>query len=289
MRAGMLLASWIGLSGCVGAAPPESAGRAITDGTLDETDVAVVALLSGGTPVCTGTLVAPDAVLTAAHCVTPDPPDAVAFGAAPDAGADVAAVIAVVAHPAFDHEHLTDDIALVRLASPALAAPVPLLRAASRDDLVGRPVRIAGFGLTSADAPAAEPVRRRSGTSTIADADDTTFRFGPEPSQTCMGDSGGPTFVLDPDGVELLAGVHSAGDPDCAWAAIDTRVDAYVGGFLEPELATPAAAAWDSGALVGHCAALPGQARGAAPWTACLALALVVATRQRRPYFQSKR
>src|SRR5262245_20169914 len=50
--------------------PPEQQDGAIIAGTRDSQDPAVVAIVRDGSPHCTGTLVAPDAILTAAHCVS---------------------------------------------------------------------------------------------------------------------------------------------------------------------------------------------------------------------------
>ena len=46
-----------------------------------------------------------------------------------------------------------------------------------------------------------------------------------EEGGTCFGDSGGPTFWLDPDGNEILVGITSTGDAQCAATGLYYRVD----------------------------------------------------------------
>jgi hypothetical protein len=205
----------------------------ITAGVADRGDDGVAALLRDGEPVCTATLIAPSVLVTAAHCVDPAiGPTHAFFGVAPPDG-DLIAVVATEPHPSFDPIALDDDIAVVLLDVPAAATPCPLPSAAL-DPLPGRALRLVGFGATGAGDSG--PAAKRTGSTVIASATERAFRFGPQPSQTCAGDSGGPGFIISDQGDEVLAGVTSAGDPDCAERARDTRVDVHVDGFLAPYL-----------------------------------------------------
>jgi secreted trypsin-like serine protease len=42
---------------------------------------------------------------------------------------------------------------------------------------------------------------------------------------TCFGDSGGPAFLMKPDGSEILVGISSWGDANCVATGFNYRVD----------------------------------------------------------------
>jgi secreted trypsin-like serine protease len=222
--------------------------QAITNGTDDSKDPAVVALLLGGKVFCTGALVTANIIVTAAHCVSPTPPDQVFFGSRP--GTNTGTVIAVTdshAHPDFDEDTLENDIALVILESKAPATPLSILTADFDDTYKGRPVRIVGFGATTGGTDESN-LHKRSGETAIDSYGDDDFRFKPGPSQTCNGDSGGPALATFGDH-EVVVGITSSGDSDCKVYGRDMRIDRYVP-FIHSyaqKYSTAAAAADDSG------------------------------------------
>ncbi len=204
---------------------------AITDGTSDLGDPGVVAVLLGG-ELCTGTLVSPWVVVTAAHCIGPAGRMSVRFGADATVADVQRTVTGAIAHPRFDPETYAYDIGVVILGAraPEEARPWPLFEGPLDASFLGGPVRIVGFGYGGASSP--EAGVKRQGTAKITAIDATTFRLEKAPSQTCKGDSGGPAFATIA-GVERLVGVTSVGDSSCVSYGEQTRVDTFVA-FLRP-------------------------------------------------------
>ena len=235
MRATAFFTSAALLIACQTSPETDSAEQAVTNGTDDPGDPAVVALLaSPEQAACTGTLVAPRVVVTAGHCVNRGMFD-VFFGTAPAMGGETISVIDSRAHPQFDFSTLTYDIGVLLLDHDSTVPPVPMWTGTFDDSIIGRTVRFAGFGQTG--IAMLEPSTKRTGSATIAELNDQKFTFYPMPSQPCVGDSGGPGFFMDPDGIEYLAGVISSGDPMCMMFARMTRIDIGRTTFVEPYIA----------------------------------------------------
>ena len=228
------------LSACcfaAGCAPVEEAvTSAITNGTRDEGDPAVVALTFDGTNIsCTGTLVSPRVVLTAGHCAPFTLPK-IFFGTDPAEGGLLIDSIHVLRHPDFGGPPpIANDLAMILLAEPApeTISPIGLYPTSFDPAILDRAIRIVGFGSTAGPMPTVGI--KREGIAKFLDYTETSFRLTGNPAQTCAGDSGGPAFVAV-DGVEYLAGVTSSGDPACAQFGRSTRVDPYANDFILPFL-----------------------------------------------------
>jgi secreted trypsin-like serine protease len=205
---------------------------------------------------CTGTVIAPRLVLTAAHCVqnldvggfTPPSEYKVATGRASpkeDATGNVLEVSATHVFPGFDPGNTHGDAALLILSTPTPAPPISLASAADADLYKGgTSVRLAGWGLTSFNAKS-EPDGLRT-TSTVvlepAACKRQTRSFYPAYSSAvemcttdppdhrnggCFGDSGGPAIAQRADGTAVEIGITSTGGPRCSTRLpnIFTRAD----------------------------------------------------------------
>jgi len=194
-----------------------------------------------GAQVCSGTVISPRVILTAAHCVEfPDGPPlqyVAYFGANVTAAADpqrigLVEIAKYVFDPQWDIDNLEagHDIGLVLLKTPAPVRPMPFNRK-SIDGLTGAQVHLVGWGKTTGDA---EDVGvKREVNSTLLGTNPLLMQYGSATANTCQGDSGGPNFMTI-DGVEVVAGITSYGNQGCDQYGVGTRVDAFVESFIEP-------------------------------------------------------
>jgi len=180
----------------------------------DLVSVSTVSLTINARSFCTGTLITPVHVITAAHCISPGRQFSISFGL--DALSFIPrSVKSVRVHPGYTGLQVeqglpVNDIALVRLNR---AAPTGFSPATITNEFVNKddPLILAGFGLTSFFGG-------NSGRLKFVDTHVQTrldeqieFLFGPTPGQSaCRGDSGGPAYLVK-DGQLLLAGVTSRG------------------------------------------------------------------------------
>jgi secreted trypsin-like serine protease len=229
----LVIAILVACSGCAAPLDPASESeatgttqQAIVDGEDDDGDKAVVALLQGGKVYCTGVLITKNLVATAAHCVNPTPPEQVYFGSDPSTKKGTFIGVATTRfHPDFDEDSLENDVAVVGLAETAPVAPLNIVTTELDASFVGREIRLIGFGATGPDET--NHLRKRSGTTSITSYTDDDFRFKPSPSQTCVGDSGGPALAKIGDH-EAVIGLTSSGDSNCAAYGRDMRIGRYL-------------------------------------------------------------
>jgi V8-like Glu-specific endopeptidase len=247
VRRSLWLALWLPLWGCAGGPAVGERAQAIVGGTSDPGDpgvVAIVAQVPGATQesLCTGEVISPHVVLTAAHCVAAAEVGAnarftVHTGATIGAtSANTFAVKEVHANSAWNPQDLFSghDVGVVILAAPLAVTPLRLHRVPLTSADKGAPVRLVGYGLSAAQTASSAGVKREAAAA-LNDFDPALVSVGDAQHGTCNGDSGGPAF-LTVGAVEEVVGVTSFGDQACSQGNYDTRVDVELP-FIDPYVA----------------------------------------------------
>jgi len=192
---------------------------------------------------CTGTLITPDVVLTAGHCIDTGPAvvivDTVDYG---QPGGEPIKVKRSLAYPDWEHAY---DVGIVVLDHPAAAKPRAIAAACSiRGGLVsGALVHLVGFGLTTkagtgdntrlheAQIPIIDPRCGDEPSCVAAIAPDGEFTAGGAGRDACFGDSGGPIYLDTPGGPALVGvvsrGFAMAGAP-CGGGGVYVRADQVI-------------------------------------------------------------
>ena len=267
---GALLALPLGAAGATAATAPPSlnlrsaivGGSVAADGAFPSAAFVTGMFSNGSGESCSGSVIAPDLVLTAGHCaeniLTGVPYAAddmmVITGRAnllDDSIGQELPVTRVIINPAYRPPNETGDAALLQLGRQTTAPALPLSLAPDDDVIAaGTAGLVAGWGKTSETAAA--------GSTTLQTAQETiqpqgacaaawgsTFDLGSQlcaqaPAQssgTCNGDSGAP-FIADEDGVqtELGLAVYVASGCNSGIPDVFTRTDA-IAGWAEREVA----------------------------------------------------
>lgn len=219
-------------------------GEPVPEGQLRAVANVTVAFVGG----CTGTLIAPTWVMTAAHCgsatsvltsgvipsTTPFPPSAYSVvldsvHADGRGGESIAVKRVVIADDYGIQSGAGSDVSLLELESPSRVPPILIAAAGERATWEPKdPATIAGFGLTEEDGEAPDQMQRASVpivpdpacTEAYPEFDAKTMLCAGYPeggTDACQGDSGGPLLSTLEGGAQRLVGATSFGD-GCAQA-----------------------------------------------------------------------
>ncbi|MCO4745523.1 MAG: trypsin-like serine protease [Proteobacteria bacterium] len=229
------------------APPPVVGGSVVQPGNWLDT-----VLVSTRDSVCTGTLIGPQTVLTAAHCNENNGVQGVVVGTTnyyDQSQGDWYPASSTVNHPSYGNDQVGGfDIAVIRLQQPVQGVQPRAFAVDCSTPLIqdGAAVHIVGFGSDRADGGGQNSQLKEAST-VITDHDCSEDWYcseimpplgemtaGANGVDSCFGDSGGPLYLQTPQGYTLLGVVSRASYAAqqtgyaCGGNGIYTRADTFI-------------------------------------------------------------
>ncbi len=172
-----------------------------------------VAYLSTNTGACTATLVHPQIVLTAAHCVPNDETATIRFGERAEAAVQLAQTEYCKANPQWNDTGEGNDYAFCKLATPITSIPVTPIAFGCEEGILGAGTQVTHVGYGNDEN--GDSGRKKYVQLTVQSISNVgEIITGSNGNGICSGDSGGPVMVklkanLGGDDTWRVIGIHS--------------------------------------------------------------------------------